>query len=73
MTDPQSAMSAVVEKLLPNFLYAIYCAARRHPKTLYTAVIDGKRVSVITCRCGRKQGANITPSNREMRRLKRRS
>lgn len=61
-------MNRRVERLIPQPVAWAVCALRRHPRTTYEAVQSGIGVIVHTCRCGRRQHAEVIPANRHIRR-----
>jgi hypothetical protein len=50
----------------------VWCSARRHRQTRFSAWRDGIQVVVYTCRCGREQKTHILPANRSIRRAAKR-
>jgi hypothetical protein len=58
-----------VKRLIPQPLVVVWCWMRfRHATTSYEAVIDGVGLVVHTCRCGRRQHAQVLAANRKIRR-----
>jgi len=72
VVEPRRAVALpVIERLVPQWLAVVVCAALGHRQRRFSAWADGTQVVVYTCRCGRRQDTSILPANRAIRRLKR--